>query len=294
MLEPKTGGFPFMDLPAELRTLIYSFVVEAEGTIKVSTAKEPTQMRRPVRSASTRLRTQRHYLWNRTRRTQIDGNQGVTTLLSLSKQIFKEAAPVLYSDNQFSFEDSRDLNVWLDTIGSMRSFVRHIHLGEGGWHTNIARSVITKLKDATDLRSFSIYHANMCATNNERWITWRTSIELFGCHFSGVLRRLKENGRSAADLLDVVKVKWTRCRKCNLLAPEFPEAYDYCEGSSAIHYWRPPCQTKCKGAAEHCLEVEARLRKVLARELWIKDLRAELNGGDEMDDSSKLEATEVV
>lgn len=50
MLEPETGGFRFMDLPAELRTLVYSFIVDDGVPINMSTIKKNNHPRRPVRT----------------------------------------------------------------------------------------------------------------------------------------------------------------------------------------------------------------------------------------------------
>ena len=49
MLEPETGGFRFMDLPPELRALVYSFILEDDKPMKMTTRKRPNQPRCPVR-----------------------------------------------------------------------------------------------------------------------------------------------------------------------------------------------------------------------------------------------------
>ena len=50
MLEDSAPKFPLFDFPAEIRNLIYSFLVEEDDPIKMSTAKIVNEPRRPVRS----------------------------------------------------------------------------------------------------------------------------------------------------------------------------------------------------------------------------------------------------
>ena len=76
MLEPESEGFRFLDLPAEIRTLVYSFMLEDTKPIEMTTIKRPNQMKRPVRSG-------RFYKTSGRKRWPEDESSGAITLVCL-------------------------------------------------------------------------------------------------------------------------------------------------------------------------------------------------------------------
>lgn len=296
MLEPDVAGFPFLKLPAELRILVYSFVFGGEERVRIGSIKQTNEPKRAVRASLEGLPFRDSYRRKRDDRARVDALSPVQKLLTLSKQVLEEAAPVIYSDRYFRFIDTRVFKIWLNSIGDMRRLVRHVHVGDdgyGGWHRTSAGCVVTKLKDATDLRSFSIIHSNICG-NGGRYMRWRTHTSNFAYQISRIWARNKDKIANPADLLDIIKVKWERCKVCAPLAPAFPETESTCRNIDGPHWLSPPCATSCEKAAKHCLKVQRELRKLVAKELHIEDPLAPSDDEEVAeDDPAALAATEV-
>ena len=82
MLEPEGGGFRFLDLPAELRTLVYSFMLEDNEPVEMSTTKRANHPRRPVRKG---------YFYKssgRKRHAEVDQSSGVVSLVRMSSPVY--------------------------------------------------------------------------------------------------------------------------------------------------------------------------------------------------------------
>ena len=93
MLQPQTGFFPFMDLPAEIRTMIYACLFQSDGLLRITTRKRVNHPRRPVP-----VRQDRNTRQKTTARVGKILPEGLN-LLRTSKRMLQEAAPVLYGDN---------------------------------------------------------------------------------------------------------------------------------------------------------------------------------------------------
>ena len=253
------GGFRFLELPPEIRTMIYACITENEGPISISTHKRPNEARRPVLS---------------------NYNQPAFALniLRASKQVLKEVAPMMYSNNEFRFNGGlSDLKVFLDRIGSMRAYVRHIHIGKHGYQRTKATPAFHSLKGATDLRTLSFHHTSV-SEQYSRW-DYRRTVHTEGLAYTigpllKALRRAR-TGPSSKDLLEIVKFEWDRCTTCAPLAPAFPENDDACLNgrvpSSSFWGGSVRSKVKCKDAAAHCKALEEKVRGLLKKELGIKE-----------------------
>ena len=177
-----TGGFRFMDLPPEIRMMIYECMIPSIGFLKISTHKRVNEPRRPLVLQS---------IWDRPIQKWTDQPSFALTFLRASKQTLQEAAPLLYSNNEFRFSCLGDMKVFLDRIGSMRPHVRHISIDENGYQRTKARSAFHSLKDASNLRTFSFHHSNLQKPHN--WFA-RKSVapEIFVLQIDTLLKCLRK------------------------------------------------------------------------------------------------------
>jgi hypothetical protein len=124
---PKSKIFPFMELPAELRNMIYAYALTDPSGIKLVAAFK--DRRRTVKRMSAfperipRMATGR----GRASSTNNDVHAQkeecaplVSSLLAVNKQIYKEGVDILYS-NEFIFTDSAALYSFLINLGPASS-----------------------------------------------------------------------------------------------------------------------------------------------------------------------------
>jgi hypothetical protein len=185
-------------------------------------------------------------------------------LLRASKQILREAAPVLYGNNDFRFDDFADMKIFLDNIGSMRPFLCHLFVDSNGYWRSKARATLYLLKDAIELRTLSLHHRDVCAREQAMWyVYYSTTPERLASMLSTPLRALKkshEESGSSIDVTDIVKIEWTRCSKCLELESGFAADAD-CIGPSP--FASSDCKVKCKDHEAHCREIEKKVRKAV-------------------------------
>lgn len=259
MLEPTTG-FRFMAFPPEIRNLVYSFLMQYDAPVKMSTSKKVNEPRRPVMLSR---------VWNISTKDWKEQPTTQLTVLRSSKQLLREAATFIYG-NHFEFRGLGELKIFLDRIGSMRSYLRHIHIGRSGYQRSKARTTFAALRDATDLRRFAFDHSTICQDDVPRYhYIPEVSIGEFLSDSHPMFLSLKkahERSRGTVSLLDMVKIEWESCHVCAQSAPGFPEKDSDCQNRSNIR-----CAVICKDSAEHCQQVEAKVRAALAKYLGIKD-----------------------
>lgn len=118
---PRKGFFRFMELPFELRTMIYKM------TLSYATCERLIVSRKfHDRTVGGRL----HFEIPRTHGAAnflndvhdviTDNFQGMLALLSVNKQAYAEAMPIFYESNHFAFEDVSELLKFLTGIGPER------------------------------------------------------------------------------------------------------------------------------------------------------------------------------
>ena len=127
---PKKKIFPFNSLPAELKNQIYGLTLtDPNGIYLISRTKQyhKTVMRDTsnFRCSSTKHRRRGRYYGSWRTSQAEDETKPVLQLASLrpnimllNREIFAETQPLLYSSNQFFFEDTTAMYAFLATIGS--------------------------------------------------------------------------------------------------------------------------------------------------------------------------------
>lgn len=270
MLEPTAGGFRLMDLPPEIRNLIYSFMVEADDCkVRITTSKKVHEPRRPALGGGK---------WDAGSKRRVAPSALYSTILRTSKQVLREAAPILYGTNHFSFNGFGTLQIFLDRIGSMRKYLRFIRMDTSGFQRSKVRTSLNMLKDATDLRMLSFDHENLCLDKVPYYFhkVTLTTFTYFVRPFLKALHRARLGSNNEMSVLDVIKIEWERCIKCKESAPDFPVDVECRRTNTRPSFWaNNECHVVCKDLEAHCKEVEQKCRKAFAKELNIKDHSAE-------------------
>ncbi|KAK4542384.1 hypothetical protein LTR36_006841 [Oleoguttula mirabilis] len=159
--ETATGSFRFLELPAEIRNMIYSLLLEAQ---------KPIEMQRIISGVSRSFITRpptyntsvEHY------RTHLH-----VGILQTNQQIHAEATPILYSLNTLNFglsySEARNLHAFLQHIGSSRQHVRHLALCRIRSNTEL-RAALHLLKEARALETVKLgcYLPEHFDTNSSR------------------------------------------------------------------------------------------------------------------------------
>ncbi|EME85642.1 uncharacterized protein MYCFIDRAFT_82619 [Pseudocercospora fijiensis CIRAD86] len=162
MLEPVTDHFRFLDLPPEIRNLIYDELLREHRPVRIATYKAKGRARRAVRS--TLHQSHPGLTWNSKFGTWTGQASSAHVILQVNKQMLAEAAPIAYGSNVFQLDDHRGLRDFLEGIGSMRAHLKQIRLLSPIYYSTVAITALHKLKDAKGLASLE-FPRNMLSDN---------------------------------------------------------------------------------------------------------------------------------
>ncbi|KNG47832.1 hypothetical protein DDE82_005060 [Stemphylium lycopersici] len=162
---PKHKTFPFMQLPAEIRNMIYGYTLnDPDGINLAGTFKH---RRRTVQRISEKCQSENSggrmypklYLTEQLCKAYEDPAPLTPALLAVSKQIYQEGIDVLYG-NEFIFTDSFALYSFMLNLGPVGAkHVKSVHIL--GWHDGRAmkaynHSCFATLAWATNLTALHI------------------------------------------------------------------------------------------------------------------------------------------
>jgi hypothetical protein len=167
-LLPKSKVFPFLQLPAEIRNIIYYYTLaDASGIMLMGTFKH---RRRTVQRVSaetlSRLRDAGSYRYSSSNRVKDDERADskeqvalVPSLLPVCKQIYKESCDILYG-NEFIFSDSFALYSFLINLGpSCLKRLKHLRIIEWAYGRGMKgynHSCFAALVWATNIETFHL------------------------------------------------------------------------------------------------------------------------------------------
>ncbi|KAF2264814.1 hypothetical protein CC78DRAFT_220846 [Lojkania enalia] len=159
---PKHKIFPFLELPAEVRNIIYGYcLTDSRGVhlISVTEKYRRTVMRAPV-SYMRRIYNRHNYSNddNMSEEEMIRPQPLVPAILVVNQQLFKEGRDFLYG-NEFHVADPLALHSFIVNIGPRAaSFLSHITLrgwgGYRGMHKAYNHAAFAVLACATNLKKF--------------------------------------------------------------------------------------------------------------------------------------------
>lgn len=211
--------FPFLDLPPEIRIMIYKMLLHLPyGQII-------------VRGKYARI-LHGHY-----RMTAVPGNKRPDTgILKACHQIHKEAASVLYGHNAFYFDNPLALKTFLTEIGTTKALLSRIEVGVGyAW--NRSGRITPGLRQAVNLLS---------QTRNLRSLKLNLSSDLpkakvFANHFEAVYRMLYEReGQDADKFFNLLELPMNEICGAHL----GPACYIPYSQRQALHKSCPDCRAK--------------------------------------------------
>ncbi|KXS95949.1 hypothetical protein AC578_7998 [Pseudocercospora eumusae] len=257
MLEPVTDHFRFLDLPPEIRNLIYDELLLEHNPIKIVTYKAKGRARRAVRS--TLHQGHPGLTWNSKLGTWTGQASSAHVILQVNKQMLAEAGPIAYGSNVFRLDDYRGLRDFLEGIGSMRAHVKQIRLLSPIYYSTVATTALHKLKDAKGLVSLE-YPRDMLSDNPESY-KGITAQGLFN-DCKQLLKALhsyrKKHRNSVDDLVDIIKITpgvHSICAKAR--------RGEACKCGSAMQ------EDGCKNVMADVERWNAQLRKMIVEEFGI-------------------------
>ncbi|KAK3715547.1 hypothetical protein LTR37_007035 [Vermiconidia calcicola] len=124
-------SFRFLDLPPEIRNLIYDELLPLGRTVLVD-----------------------HSVFRGYVKTEPRCNT-FTRLVTTNKQTHSEAVAKLYGDLAYSFSNAYALTEWLHVIGTMKQHLRHIQLKPcmlWHWGSELTCSTLEQFRQAKDLQ----------------------------------------------------------------------------------------------------------------------------------------------
>ena len=263
ILEPTTG-FRLLDLPPEIRANIFSLLLEENKPIRIEAFKLKGKDRRAVRESfeSKHTRLHKNLQWDDSKGKWLDLPPSAYSLVRVSKHVSREVLPIAFGKNKFEFARTAELNIFLESIGSMRKYLRHIRLPDNRAYT-AGRGAITfrNLLPAMDLRSIVINHTTICNTGgrDSRGVTLRDLIKDMEPYLR-VLHASLTARDSHVIVLDVVRVVSKKCDGC------LGNGYNCGQQNK-------DCRVVCDDPAidAHCQQVQTKFRALLAAELSIQE-----------------------
>ncbi|KAK4497146.1 hypothetical protein PRZ48_011596 [Zasmidium cellare] len=179
----KTG---FLDIPPELRCIIYSLLLDADCDLEVFSAPQYGKTSQPIKLE------------------MACRGQLSPSILRVNKEIHKEAAPILYGGNVFRSEYGGQLTAFVQRIGDSAQHLRNIGYKKHEFKKDL-RALLKALKPANQL-SFLSLPIELLA--QERYLATYSPRSLADqlAPFLRALQRQqrKETDKKARDLTEVV------------------------------------------------------------------------------------------
>lgn len=201
VLKPFTKYFRFLELPLEIRRMIYDELLLEAEPIQINSYKDKDEPRR-----ATGLR---HYsLPGSTARYAARFRPNSLAIMTVNRQMLQEASATMYSGNTFRFDKFSTCQIFLTDLGTMRGHIRHISFSGWAYQKTKARGMFFKLKDAIGLRSISLHYMDFA--------NWTADTLAADCKtMMTALQRSRKGGSNVLSVLDILKLTFSKCTDCD-------------------------------------------------------------------------------
>ncbi|KAK4900248.1 hypothetical protein LTR27_002472 [Elasticomyces elasticus] len=262
-----TDYFPFMDLPPELRKMVYELVLldEKSKKITIDSYKPIGQLRRPVQQGFrwTHRNGPHHGLtWDKAKGKWLGQKRSNLGVMRVSHQMREETAPFVYGLQNFHCLDMSAMEVFFETIGDMRGYLKHLSLDTYGYKPSKSHTIFRLLRDAKSLRSITISHDMLCDDKRTYHHGKRTTVEGLVGEAAPMLKALhnsREDDKTAVSVFDIIKIERSKiCFQCE----KFKDKPSYKCSNMACGY-------SCSEIEKHHSDFKARLRAAIAKALGI-------------------------
>ena len=239
-----------MDLPPELRKMVYEELFSQPGKTEMDQIKPVGQPRRPCRPGFEVRKLHEGMKWDSTFGKWIGQTPSHFSLLRVSKQLFKESAPVAYGGT-FDLPTMGVAAAFFPAIGSMGEYLRHIDLSGYAHQKTKLRTVFRGIGNASALRSIGLPHTFICSRSRFLSMPMWAFLEVLR-PFLLKMHKNRKDVDTAVQVLDLFHIKASNpCRYCKDKI-----------GRECINL--TCCETKCTEQATHDEETVLSFRQRLA------------------------------
>lgn len=213
VLKPYTKYFQLLELPLDIRRMIYDELLLDPGPIDITTYKPKGAPRHAV---SYQLAFRRDLgSWNPETRKFQHGTTNNIGVMQVNRQIRQEASTAMYGGNTFRFDKFNTCQLFLSRLGDTRVHIRHIAFFAHAYQKTKARGMFLQLKDVNGLRTINISYRefdDLFAGGPHLW-----SVKQLAADCKIMMTALHEfrQGRSnLPSVLELIKVTWSICTGC--------------------------------------------------------------------------------
>lgn len=213
VLKPYTKYFQFLELPLDIRRMIYDELLLDPGPIDITTYKPKGAPRHAV---SYQLAFRRDLgFWNPETRKFQHGTTNNIGVMQVNRQIRQEASTAMYGGNTFRFDKFNTCQLFLSRLGDIRVHIRHIAFFAHAYQKTKARGMFLQLKDVNGLRTINISYRefdDLFAGGPHLWSVKQLAAD---CKIMmTALHKFRQGRSNLPSVLELIKVTWSICTGC--------------------------------------------------------------------------------